>query len=680
MNASLRSALVALFALAGGSLAAEDGTGLAATYFAKVDFTGATVSRIDPTISFAGIGSPAQGIPAEWWSAAWVGSIEVPRTDRYTFTTNSDDGILLDIDGRTIIQNWTGHAPTLDRGQVELRAGRHTVAIRFYNSHNTATLQWFWETSTRPREMVPTNVLFPTIPPAIIGNGTGLTGSYYPNGSCSGSGYERLDPTIDFSWSGAAPLPNLRPDLFSCQWAGWIQPQYSDVYTFYADVDDGFALWLDGEPLIDSFDTNPRRQLTVQRRLVGGRKYEFQARHRQVGGNAKASLAWSSSLTPRQIVPTTQLYPLDPAADARVNVVSPLVSYVSPAWVEGEIGSGTTQVRARVNGADVPIRKLSRRSWFLSDADADATAPGVRLRHGANPLTLIAGDSSSDLEITWSSLDLAHVPYGLERLVLRPGDRLLATASGTAGSVLVVAAEPVDPQGTSLEARGVPGEALEIEFDRSGLYRLAASIDGVPVGGAVTIAVPRVDWDGPVADEIGFQRTKDIVLEDFGLGDAVSLGVNDPGLLEVVTVPGGQAGARRLLLRALASGSPALVARTQSPTGPVAAICPVDEFTLRTSAESFIDVVKKLPDGSLLTSAVLTMTPIVPRLDVSLSMYTGGATFIDGTTRLSIRSDDFTAWSAFGTYPYEIIRSPSPGSALCHSLQVSQRGVLVGGH
>src|SRR4029453_18618114 len=80
--------------------AGSSGTGLSATYFDNADFTGAAVSRVDPTVNFSwGSGSPASAIGVDTFSARWTGQIEAPYTGAYTFYTVSDDGVRLWVNG-----------------------------------------------------------------------------------------------------------------------------------------------------------------------------------------------------------------------------------------------------------------------------------------------------------------------------------------------------------------------------------------------------------------------------------------------------------------------------------------------------------------------------------------------------------------------------------------------------
>jgi hypothetical protein len=91
--------------------------GLSAVYYQ--DFSGATVMRIDPTVNFSwGNGSPAPIIGADSFSVRWKGFVRAERWESHTFYTVSDDGIRLKVDGRVVVENWTRHGPTENRGTI----------------------------------------------------------------------------------------------------------------------------------------------------------------------------------------------------------------------------------------------------------------------------------------------------------------------------------------------------------------------------------------------------------------------------------------------------------------------------------------------------------------------------------------------------------------------------------
>jgi hypothetical protein len=121
-----------------------DGTGLSATYFDNMNFTGPSVSRIDPTVDFdLGIGSPDPAIQPEEFSAVWTGQVQAIESGKYRFQTSSDDGVRLWVNGQQIISNWTDHAPTTNTSSaVSLVAGqKYAITLEYYERTGGATAE-----------------------------------------------------------------------------------------------------------------------------------------------------------------------------------------------------------------------------------------------------------------------------------------------------------------------------------------------------------------------------------------------------------------------------------------------------------------------------------------------------------------------------------------------------------
>lgn len=63
------------------------------------------------------------------------GYIEVPQDGVYAFYTYSDDGSVLEIDGRLIVDNDGLHSRTERSGQAALRRGMHKFSLRYFDSN-----------------------------------------------------------------------------------------------------------------------------------------------------------------------------------------------------------------------------------------------------------------------------------------------------------------------------------------------------------------------------------------------------------------------------------------------------------------------------------------------------------------------------------------------------------------
>ena len=64
---------------------------------------------------------------------------------------------------------------------------------------------------------------------------------------------ERVDPQIDFDWGSGGITPSAM-DYVSVRWTGRVRVTMTEMYTFYADADDGIRLWVNGVQLIDRWD------------------------------------------------------------------------------------------------------------------------------------------------------------------------------------------------------------------------------------------------------------------------------------------------------------------------------------------------------------------------------------------------------------------------------------------
>ena len=165
------------------------GNGLAAMYFDNVNFTGATVTRTDPTVDFdRGASGPAPGIAADFFSVRWTGQVEAPSTGTYTFYTVSNDGVRLWVNGQQIINNWSDHAPKEDSGTVALTAGqRYDIRMEFYEGDGTATARLLWSSASVPKAVIPTSRLY-----SALGSPTAAGISFQPPAGSVASGVTDL--------------------------------------------------------------------------------------------------------------------------------------------------------------------------------------------------------------------------------------------------------------------------------------------------------------------------------------------------------------------------------------------------------------------------------------------------------------------------------------------------------
>ncbi len=149
----------------GTPLRVGTGTGLAGDYFNAVNLSGTVVmSRIDPTVNFNfGSGSPDALISSDNFSVRWTGQVQATVTGDFVFTTNSDDGVRLWIDGKLVIDNWTDHGDTANSSApIRFLAGeRHDVRLEWYERSGGALIRLQWAYPGQALQPIPQSQLYP---------------------------------------------------------------------------------------------------------------------------------------------------------------------------------------------------------------------------------------------------------------------------------------------------------------------------------------------------------------------------------------------------------------------------------------------------------------------------------------------------------------------------------------
>lgn len=72
------------------------------------------------------------------------GLIRIPERGVWTFATKSDDGSVLSIDGRKVVDNDGSHASILASGRVALEAGLHRYELLYFEDYEGQEMEWYW--------------------------------------------------------------------------------------------------------------------------------------------------------------------------------------------------------------------------------------------------------------------------------------------------------------------------------------------------------------------------------------------------------------------------------------------------------------------------------------------------------------------------------------------------------
>jgi hypothetical protein len=96
----------------------------------------------------------------EGFAFRFTGLVDVPADGVWTFSTRSDDGSQLFIDGTLVVDN-DGQHPVRERsGQVALSAGSHDIVVTMFEWIGSEVLEVFWEGPGVAEQPIPNDRLF----------------------------------------------------------------------------------------------------------------------------------------------------------------------------------------------------------------------------------------------------------------------------------------------------------------------------------------------------------------------------------------------------------------------------------------------------------------------------------------------------------------------------------------
>jgi beta-glucosidase len=103
--------------------------------------------RTDRDVDFRWtLSSPGRGIPFDWFSARWTGSLTAPSTGVRRLGIEGNDGYRLYLDGALLVDNWKKQSYGARLADVVLAAeSRHDLRLEYFESTGNARLKLVWD-------------------------------------------------------------------------------------------------------------------------------------------------------------------------------------------------------------------------------------------------------------------------------------------------------------------------------------------------------------------------------------------------------------------------------------------------------------------------------------------------------------------------------------------------------
>jgi len=138
--------------------------GLWGEYFSGKNFNASVFQRLDGLVNFTWkTASPASVVPVDNFSVRWTGALVPDVTQSYTFSTVSDDGVRLWVNGQLLIDNWTNRSATKKTSPLTLTAGTsYSIKMEYYENVGSATARLLWEAADRGKAPIAAIYLIPS--------------------------------------------------------------------------------------------------------------------------------------------------------------------------------------------------------------------------------------------------------------------------------------------------------------------------------------------------------------------------------------------------------------------------------------------------------------------------------------------------------------------------------------
>lgn len=105
------------------------------------------------------------GRRADRFGMTFSGYLEAPKDGLYTIYAGSDDGCRLFVDGTELVNNDGVHTYRERAGQISLKAGKHPIAVRYFEREGPEKLQVSYSGPGVPKQPIPRAALWHVAPP-----------------------------------------------------------------------------------------------------------------------------------------------------------------------------------------------------------------------------------------------------------------------------------------------------------------------------------------------------------------------------------------------------------------------------------------------------------------------------------------------------------------------------------
>jgi PA14 domain/GDSL-like Lipase/Acylhydrolase family len=126
------------------------------------------IVRVERQINLDFVTADSASLPQQEFSVEWSGWLRIDRGGQYAFSTRTDDGSTLEIDGYVVVDNGGVHEATRRTATIAMTPGLHQIRLRFLQATDVYEFYASWTPPGENESALPTQQLFVHKPPAVI--------------------------------------------------------------------------------------------------------------------------------------------------------------------------------------------------------------------------------------------------------------------------------------------------------------------------------------------------------------------------------------------------------------------------------------------------------------------------------------------------------------------------------
>ena len=287
------------------------------------------------------------GFPAaQNFAVRYEAYLDIAAAGDYSFYTTSDDGSALYLSGLPVVNNDGLHGMQTRSGTVNLQPGRYPLRVEFFQRGGGQGLAVGYRTPAGATMALPlANLSYdparlpaplePDLPAGALY--AGLAYQYYEGSWSQLPAFDTLPAVFQGVSPGFDLTDRLRNDYYGFRHQGYLVAPQDGLYTFYLNSDDGSALYIGNQKVVDDDGLHAMQERSGAVQLKAG-LHRITTGFFESGGYDALTVQWAGpSFAKSAIPPEALLHTLDMLPPLRRPDVpaTPLLPHLAYRYYEG---------------------------------------------------------------------------------------------------------------------------------------------------------------------------------------------------------------------------------------------------------------------------------------------------------------------------------------------------------